>query len=273
MTTIAHISDLHFGTEDPAIHAALLAELDGTSVPAPTLVAVSGDLTQRARTREFRLGRAFLDGLRVPYLVVPGNHDVPLYNLFARFLDGLGRYRELITSDLAPSYSDDVLAVVGVSTPHGFTMKDGKITPEMTAGACAQLASADRRWKIVVAHHPLVVPDGAEDGDRAEGAEVALAAFGRVGVNIILTGHLHVAFTADAAMRSDDHRIVNVHAGTCISTRTRGEPNSYNRISFDGDDVTIRVRVWRETQFVDGAEKAYRRAAAWSGPPVLEKLT
>ena len=107
MTTLAHISDLHLGTEDPAIAAALLAELDGTTSPAPALVAVSGDLTQRARDQELRLARTFLDRLPGPYLVVPGNHDIPLYNVFARFTDGLRRYRELITRDLVPAFADD----------------------------------------------------------------------------------------------------------------------------------------------------------------------
>ncbi len=273
MTTIAHISDLHFGTEDPAIAAALLAELDGTSVPIPTLVAISGDLTQRAKQGELTLARAFLDRLCVPYVVVPGNHDIPLYNLYARLTDGLRRYRTLITSDLTPSYSDDVIAVAGVSTPHGFTFKEGRISPAQAAAACAQLVGGHRRWKIVVAHHPLVVPEGADDRDRVEGADAALIAFRRAGVNLILTGHLHAAFTTDAAMRSEDHRIIKVHAGTCVSTRTRGEPNSYNRLTFDGDDVSIQVRVWQQSRFVDGAEKAYRRAPAGSGSPVVEKLS
>ncbi|CAN5732131.1 metallophosphoesterase [soil metagenome] len=273
MTTIAHISDLHFGTEDPAIHAALLAELDGVTVPAPTLVAISGDLTQRAREREFELGRVFLDRLRAPYLVVPGNHDLPLYNVFARLTDGLRRYRTMITSDLTPSYTDEVMAVVGVATPHGFTIKDGRISAAQTAEACARLGPDDGRWKIVVAHHPLVVPEGAEDGDRADGADAALVTFRHAGINMILTGHLHVAFNTDAAMRSDDHRVINVHAGTCMSTRTRGEPNSYNRITFVGDEVTIRLRTWRESQFVDGTEKVYRRVGRASGAPEIQKLT
>ena len=273
MTTIAHISDLHFGTEDPAIAAALLADLDGTTSPTPALVAVSGDLTQRARERELRLGRTFLDRLPGPYLVVPGNHDIPLYNVFARFTDGLRRYRELVTSDLAPAFSDEVLAVVGVCTAHGFTIKDGRITAAQTDAACARLPPRDARWRIVVAHHPMMVPDNASASDRADGGEAALAAFHRAGVNMILTGHLHVAFTTDAAMRTADHSIVNVHAGTCMSTRTRGEPNSYNRIIFDGDDVTIRVRVWRDSQFVDGPEKGYRRATPGSGTTEVVKVT
>ena len=76
---------------------------------------------------------------------------------------------------------------------------------------------------------------------------------------MILTGHLHVSFSDDAAKRDESHRIISVHAGTCISTRTRGEPNNYNRITFDGDEVTVLVRAWDGTAFIDGDSKTYRR--------------
>lgn len=75
---------------------------------------------------------------------------------------------------------------------------------------------------------------------------------------MILTGHLHISFSDDA-MRDEAHRMIAVHAGTCTSTRTRGEPNNYNRITFDGDEVTVLVRMWNGTAFVDGDHKIYRR--------------
>src|SRR6266850_3541000 len=101
MRTIIHLSDLHFGRVDRRIVAPLVAAIDEL---APDLVAVSGDFTQRARTREFTEARAFLETLRFPRLVVPGNHDVPLYNVARRFLSPLGRYRRFIAEDLQPTY-------------------------------------------------------------------------------------------------------------------------------------------------------------------------
>ncbi len=253
MKIVAHISDPHFGTENPAVLAGILDEVEGAS-----FVALSGDLTQRARGEQFRAARAFLDRLTCPYLVVPGNHDVPLYNVVRRFLKPLGRYCAEITENLAPSYIDDTLAVAGVATAHGLTMKGGRIAGDQIAAATASLAGATTQWKVIVAHHPFVAPERAQ-GDVVDHADVALAAFRKVGVHLILTGHLHISFSDDAAMRDDEHRTISVHAGTCMSTRTRGEPNSYNRITFDGDEVAVLVRTWNGTKFVDGQQKMYRR--------------
>jgi 3',5'-cyclic AMP phosphodiesterase CpdA len=261
MKVIAHLSDPHFGTEDPAVEAALLGELDGTNGPRITLAAISGDLTQRAKPSQFRAARAFLDRLHCPYLVVPGNHDVPLYNLFARLSDPLGRYRDVITKDLAPTFTDDTLAVAGIATAHGLTIQDGRITREQIDDARAYFADARSQWKIVVAHHPFHGPDIAES-DLSDGAGAALAAFRSAGVHLILTGHLHVAYNGESAMRDEEHRIISVHAGTCMSRRTRGEPNNYNRITFDGNEVTIQLRAWDGTKFVDDHAKTYQRSTA-----------
>ena len=109
MKTIAHLSDLHFGREDPAVVAGVVRELE---IRKPSLVAVSGDLTQRARTGQFRAARAFLDRLPAPIVVVPGNHDIPLFNVFARWLAPLGGYREHINADPEPFFHDEALAVM-----------------------------------------------------------------------------------------------------------------------------------------------------------------
>jgi 3',5'-cyclic AMP phosphodiesterase CpdA len=268
MRTLVHLSDPHFGTEDPAIVAALLAELAAT---APDLVAISGDLTQRARPEQFAAARRFLDQLRIPRIVVPGNHDVPLYDVVSRLLRPLARYREHITEDLAPSYHDAELAVAGVNTAHGLTGKGGRITGEQLTTICTQLGEHASQWKVVVAHHPFVVPDGVHE-DLVEGAEDALPRLERCGVDVILTGHLHVPFSADVGFRSADRKLVAVHAGTCMSTRLRGEPNSYNRLAFDGNRLTIVPRVWDGRGFVDGASKRYDRRQAAGEPATFARV-
>lgn len=261
MKVVAHLSDPHFGTEDPAIEAAILAELRGTGGPPVALAAISGDLTQRAKRSQFRAARAFLDRLPCPYLVVPGNHDVPLYNVVARFGDPLGRYREAITQRLSPTFTDDTLAVAGIATAHGMTVKDGRITREQIDEARDYFRDVRSQWKIIVAHHPFNGPEAAKD-DISEGAEGALVGFRAAGVHLILTGHMHIAYNGESAMRDEEHRIISVHAGTCMSRRTRGEPNNYNRITFDGDEVTIQVRAWDGEKFIDDAAKTYRRSRA-----------
>src|SRR5436190_11433609 len=113
MRTLVHLSDLHFGRANPALLAPLARCVAQSK---PDLVVVSGDLTQRARAREFREARRFLDTLPSPQLVVPGNHDVPLYNIFQRFFEPLDKYRRIITDNLEPMHLDAEMVVVGINT-------------------------------------------------------------------------------------------------------------------------------------------------------------
>lgn len=255
MKVIAHLSDPHFGSESPAVTAALVTDLG-----APSLVVISGDLTQRAKEAQFHAAKAFLDGLPAPYVVVPGNHDIPLFDLWNRFRHPLDRYREIITADLMPSYGDDELAVVGLNTAHSFTFKDGKVTAEQARAAAARFRSYPGRFKILVCHHPFVLPAGRPGRERVDGADEALPILRDAGVEVICTGHLHIAFASDAGGFRDERReLIAVHAGTCISTRTRGEPNGYNRMTLDGDLFTIEQRRWDGKAFVAGPHKTYRR--------------
>ena len=104
MTLVIHISDPHFGQADPVVAEALLAELNALE---PDLIAISGDLTQRARRSQFEAARAWLDRLFAPYLVVPGNHDIPMFDVIRRFAAPRERYMQYISSDLGPCYVDD----------------------------------------------------------------------------------------------------------------------------------------------------------------------
>ncbi len=254
MTTVAHISDLHFGTEDPKIVAAVVAEMQDVS-----LVAVSGDLTQRAKREQFEACRAFLARVPAPAVVVPGNHDVPLYDVFHRLTDPLGRYRRYFADDLEPGYRDDDIVVVGVNTAHGLTGKGGRITREQAEHVRARVSDAGDRWRVVVAHHPFVLPRGDQEDDEVRGADVALGIFREARVELVLTGHLHVAHVPDeAGFQSEDRTLIALHAGSCFSTRLRGEPNGYNLLRFDGPTLTIAHRLWDGARFVDHVTRTYR---------------
>jgi len=113
MRTVAHISDLHFGRIDQRVVEALIEDL---SEQKPSLAIISGDLTQRARRNQFKEARAFLDRLTMPYMVIPGNHDIPNFNLFGRFTDPYRNYKHYISRDLCPIHQDDDLAAVGINT-------------------------------------------------------------------------------------------------------------------------------------------------------------
>jgi 3',5'-cyclic AMP phosphodiesterase CpdA len=262
--TIAHISDAHFGAHDSTIASKLLEELNRGEYD---VIVVSGDMTQRGRVDQFQAASMWLDQIIAPVLVVPGNHDVPLFDVYTRFLHPRDRYLAHICDDLEPTYFDSELAICGIDTTKTFTTKHGRVTDEQVAHIATKLASlGGDRWKIVVAHHPFIVPAG-QDAERVDGAEMALPVFAAAGVDMILTGHLH---TTSVAGRDQDHRILAVQAGTCMSTRTRGESQSFNRLRFDGERVEILQRLWDGGRFCDAASKTYERRERGGGDHIVK---
>lgn len=273
MRTIAHLSDLHFGREDPAVVAALLADLEALR---PSLVAVSGDLTQRARRSQFRAAREFLDRIPAPRVVVPGNHDVPLYDLVRRFASPLGRYARLVTPVLAPVYADDELLVAGVSTARSLTWKEGRISLEQIEALRRELCreAASGKLRVLVAHHPFGT---AADRPRARVAGRsgrALHALAACGLDVVLTGHLHrlahgeLEHPVERLARS----VLAFHAGSATSVRLRGEPNSYNWLEVDGPRLALTVRTYAGGRFVAAQQRRFERVQeAWrsaDGAPV-----
>ena len=207
-------------------------------------MAVSGDLTQRARPREFERARAFLRALPTPQIVVPGNHDVPLYNLYARFRGGFDAYKQYVTDNLEPFYRDDEIAIAGVNTARRLIIKGGRINDRQMLRVEEQLCGLpDRIKKIVVTHHPFDLPPNYEPGDLAGRSERALARFLLCGLDLLLAGHLHVSSCGPTAVRfgSGSRSAVFVQAGTACSTRGRGEPNSYNVIRLDNSSMEIQT--------------------------------
>ena len=242
--TIVHLSDLHFGRTDPAIIEPLIASVRAAE---PDLVAVSGDLTQRARSLEFRQAREFLDQLPGHLIVVPGNHDVPaIGNPYMRFFAGWRRFRNLIHPDLEQTFNDNAIAVVGINTARALAWKGGRINSEqmeMVRHAFHHAPTA--AWKILVVHHPLDIPH-VWPGVSALRARRALRHWEDCGVDVILAGHEHRAFAGDAEkLRIGNHDAVIVQAGTATSTRKRGEENSYNVLRTSAHDVHVHRMTWR----------------------------
>lgn len=246
MRTLAHLSDLHFGRTDPAILAPLVNFLGELK---PDLVAVSGDLTQRARTAEFLAAKEFLAAIPFPQIVVPGNHDVPLYNPFARFVRNLDRYERYITPDLQPVFADSEMVVVGVNTARALTWKDGRINARQLQRLRATLQETpEDRTKIVVTHHPFDLPAGAS-GRVVGRSRLAIETLAECRVDLLLAGHFHIADTGQTAKRYQmpGYSAVIVSSGTSTSTRGRGQPNSFNVIRIDRNDLSIERRTWRPT--------------------------
>ena len=263
MRTLVHLSDLHFGRVDAALLQPLIARVETIG---PDLVVVSGDLTQRARSAQFLQARAFLDALPGPQLVVPGNHDVPLRNVFARFLQPLRKYRRYITDDLEPFVADDEIAVLGLNTARSLTIKNGRINAAQLERVRMRLAPLpERMTKIVVTHHPLDLPLAQGRHELVGRARLAMATFAGCGVDVLLAGHLHIGQTGSTAARYalTGHAALVVHAGTATSTRGRGQANSFNVIRIE--DARIDVERWEwsaaSATFERGAQERFEQLA------------
>jgi 3',5'-cyclic AMP phosphodiesterase CpdA len=242
MKKIVQISDLHFGRIDYAVVGKLREKILEIG---PDLLVVSGDLTQRARSDQFQEARDFLDSLPRPQIVVPGNHDVPLHNVLARFVSPLRKYKQYVTSDLEPFFSDGEIAVMGVNTARSFTVKDGRINAEQVAAIRAKFCDLkDEMLKAVVTHHPFDVPEGFDADDIVGRARLAIQLIADCGVDLFLAGHIHVGHTGEtSAKRYDvgaDRPALIVQAGTATSTRVRGQTNSFNVIEFEHPDLTVK---------------------------------
>ena len=264
MARIVHLSDLHFGAHDPRLVAAVEARVDEARAD---LVVISGDFTQRARTEQFEDACRFLTRLKDKghdVVAVPGNHDVPLYDVLRRFLSPLTRYRRFIDDELCPFHELKDAAVLGINTARSLTFKDGRINDEQVAHIRAVFAKVrDDVPRILVTHHPLFalpVGDGPELGKAIGRQDLALDAIADAGVDLLLAGHNHRASThhaADLVTRAGPALVVQ--AGTATSTRLRDEEQSFNMIEVASCDVTVTVQAWDGNGFASRDAQRYCR--------------
>ena len=264
MARIVHLSDLHFGAHDPRLVAAVEVRVDEAGAD---LVVISGDFTQRARTEEFEEACHFLTRLKDKgheVIAVPGNHDVPLYDVLRRFLSPLTRYRRFIDDELCPFHELSDAAVLGINTARSLTIKDGRINAEQVEHIRTVFAKVSHDLpRILVTHHPLFalpVGDGPELGKAIGRQESALDAIAHAGVDLLLAGHNHRASThhaPDLVTRAGSALVVQ--AGTATSTRVRDEEQSFNLIEVASCDVTVTVQAWDGTGFASRDAQRYRR--------------
>lgn len=267
MRTLVHLSDLHFGRVDHELLAPLRELAERVN---PDVLVVSGDLTQRARSAEFRQARDFLDTLPGPQVIVPGNHDISLYNVFRRFVRPLARYQRYITNELAPAFIDDEIAVVGVNTARSLTIKDGRVNQRQVDAIRARLGALDPSvTRIVVTHHPFDLPEHFQERDLVNRAPMAMQAFAEAGVDILLAGHMHASHAGSTAQRYQisEYAALVVQAGTATSTRGRGETNSFNVIRIEQQHVEIDRYGWdtgHKDFHIVTTEKFIRTGNVWT---------
>lgn len=259
MTRLAHISDIHFGAVDQTAARNLQAQINELAVDG---IIVTGDLTQAGRKREFIDASAYLSGFSPPTIVVPGNHDVPVYNLGQRFVDPWRRYRTHIHDNLCPSDTFADAFVMGLNSARraGPTLdwSLGRLSSSQLALATEQLRESSSGLNIVALHHPVTPGPGRAGQAVINAPQRALNTFTQAGADLVLTGHAHIA---NAAIEDTDHgNIVIAAAGTASSTRLRGELPSYNLMHWNGTKLTIETHRYGASGYQAEREHEFLRA-------------
>jgi 3',5'-cyclic AMP phosphodiesterase CpdA len=239
-----HLSDIHFGLED---RVALAFAERCIAEEAPAAVVITGDLTMRARRREFAAACKWINRLKVPVTVEVGNHDLPYFNLAERFLDPYRRFRAieaLVERKIALSRGGEGgLAIVPLKTTARaqwrLNWSKGWVTPDALDRTLAEIDGLPAGTRVLVAaHHPLV-ETGTRGTALTRGGEGALAALARRKVLAVLTGHVHDAF--DLLHETSAGTVRMIGAGT-LSQRIRSTPPSFNELTIAGREVAVRVR-------------------------------
>jgi 3',5'-cyclic AMP phosphodiesterase CpdA len=240
-----HLSDTHFGTEQAPVADALLRL---SAAQKPQMAILSGDITQRARRAEFAAAAAFLDCLEIPVMALPGNHDIPLFNLAGRLLAPYGNYNKALQTPLMPAFENEQMLALGVNTTRWYRHKDGEVSGEQIAQIAARLRSAKSgQLRIVVTHQPVYVIEQRDAHNLLHNHEAAIRAWAAAGADLILGGHIHLPYVRNLREPYPDlpRSFWCVQAGTAVSRRIRFEAaNSVNIIDYDDAARRCRLHRW-----------------------------
>ena len=240
MSVLLQVSDPHFGTErTPVVEAlvALAAQL------RPDLVVLSGDITQRARAEQFSAARSVMDRLGAPLLVLPGNHDIALFDLWSRFTRPYARYSAAFGDNLAPVFASHDLLVLGVNTTRARRHKDGEVSSEQIDAVAEQLRQArPEQLRVVVVHQPIDVMREEDLPNRLHNHAAAQQAWAAAGADVVMGGHIHLPYVMPLPGLA--RPLWAVQAGTAVSSRVRsGVPNSVNVLRWSPAGVCV-VEQW-----------------------------
>jgi 3',5'-cyclic AMP phosphodiesterase CpdA len=236
MTLLLQVSDPHFGTERPAVVQALL---DLATAQPPDLLVLSGDITQRARRRQFADARRFADAVRArAILAIPGNHDIPLFNVWARLWSPYAGFARVFGDDLEPSYEAPDVLVVAVNTTRPYRHKHGEVSDAQVQRVAARVRQADAaQLRVVIVHQPVLAVRPDDEVNVLRGSRHAVTRWADAGADLVLGGHIHLPYVRPlrTAVPELSRDLWTAQAGTAVSARVREDtPNSVNLVRSHG---------------------------------------
>jgi 3',5'-cyclic AMP phosphodiesterase CpdA len=274
--TLVHLSDLHFGRVRDDVLKPLIESVNDAR---PDLVAISGDLTMRARRIEFEQAAKFLKSLPSPQLVVPGNHDLPHFNVWQSVSGPLDKYRRYVSQDLEPFYADSEIAVSGINTARPFSFKGGRINRTQVARSLDRISGLPPHvTRIIVTHHPFDLPERYHSRELVGRARMALETFLEAGADVFLAGHMHLTYSGHTAERWKirDYAALVIQAGTATSTRERDEFNAFNVIRIQQERIEVESISWNGRRFerlrtdcFNRTQQGWRNYAAVQPPSIV----
>jgi 3',5'-cyclic AMP phosphodiesterase CpdA len=257
---IALAADLHFGSVPEGLAEELRTLIDAQE---PDVVVIAGDLTLRARRREFEQARVWLSSFEAPTLVLPGNHDLPYFNLVQRFRNPFHRYHRAANgTGLMPLIEREDGMVLGFNTtrswqPHLRWQEGTARLRDIEAAKVALSAAPADQFKAVAAHHPLMEVPGLPRAEPVRRAKLALSAFAETGVDLVMSGHIHQSYAVETEV--EGWPMLAVGAPTALSSRKRGEANGFWMIEAGEDTIDCILWLRDEVSFQPAPARSFPR--------------
>jgi 3',5'-cyclic AMP phosphodiesterase CpdA len=241
---IIHISDLHFGLHKEELIPYFLTDINKIK---PEIILISGDMTHRATSSQYKLLQKFINELPGLVLTVPGNHDIPLNNVFERLLYPFKHYKRYISQELMVHAEIGGVKILGVNSVNPFVIKDGKLSSQTLENIKNYFASPFAGVNLLFFHHNFDYVEGLHKP--LQNYNQFLNCLKESSIHIVCTGHLHFA-SVGLIQKNNDQPCLRLHAGSLLCQRNRDGRHSYYSIELHKENCRLDWRVFKDNQFI-----------------------